>query len=211
MLLSAFFWCIKSYLQKPSLFHILSTSAIAFIKCRNRHHIKNHIKYKANINNTSIFLMGTLAFLFMWLNKTPSDGTYLGEPPGGFCDVGCCCCCFPHWRFLRFRATFLCHRHSTLASQVCEGLHQLWALPWLLSVALLLPGFSVTVLPRALRFWVGVFYPRAFFTLTLLTDIFGTFLWLRCGQEHTIQDLPLCLPSQSCLFRLTHGLELLIL
>ena len=25
-------------------------------------------------------------------NKTPSAGTCLGELPGGFCDVGCCCC-----------------------------------------------------------------------------------------------------------------------
>ena len=49
---------------------------------------------------------------------------------------------FPHWRFLLFRATFLCYRHSTLAPQTGEGVHQLWALPWLLSVALLLPGFS---------------------------------------------------------------------
>ena len=32
------------------------------------------------------------------LNKTPSDGTCLGEPPRGFCDVGCCCC-LPQWRF----------------------------------------------------------------------------------------------------------------
>ena len=23
-----------------------------------------------------------------------------------------------------------CHRHSILASQTCEGFHQLWALPW---------------------------------------------------------------------------------
>ena len=76
---------------------------------------------------------------------------------GGFSVADCCC--FPYWRFLRFRITFPCHRHSILASQVREGLHQLWALPWLLSVALLLPGFSVTVLPRALRFWVGIFYP----------------------------------------------------
>ena len=35
-------------------------------------------------------------------------------------------------------------------------------------------------------------------------------LWLRCGQEHPIQDLPLCLPSQSSPFQLTHGLELLM-
>ena len=37
----------------------------------------------------------------------------LGEPPGGFCDVGCCCCCFAHWKFVRFWATFPCHRHSS--------------------------------------------------------------------------------------------------
>ena len=34
-----------------------------------------------------------------------------------------------------FWATYPCHWHSTLASQTCEGLHQLWALPGLLSVA----------------------------------------------------------------------------
>ena len=28
-----------------------------------------------------------------------------------------------------FLAMASCHRHSTLASQTCEGLHQLWALP----------------------------------------------------------------------------------
>ena len=26
------------------------------------------------------------------MNKSPSVGKCLGEPPGGFCDVGCCCC-----------------------------------------------------------------------------------------------------------------------
>ena len=30
-------------------------------------------------------------------------------------------------------------------------------------------------LPRALRFWVGVFYPQAFFTLRSFTNIWGTF------------------------------------
>ena len=109
----------------------------------------------------------------------------LGEPPGSFCDVGCCCCCFPHWKFLRFWATFPCHRHSTVASQVREGLHQLWALPWLLSVALLLPGFSVTVLPRALRFWVGIFYPQAFCTLCSFTEFLTHFVTqMRAGTPH---------------------------
>ena len=81
----------------------------------------------------------------------------------------------PHWKFLRARATFPCYQHSTLASQAREGLHQLWTLPWLLSIALLLPGFSITALPRALRFWVGAFYLQAFFYLALLTHILSRF------------------------------------
>ena len=47
-------------------------------------------------------------------------------------------------------------------------------------------------------FWVCIFNPQAFFTLRSFADIFSTFFWLRCGQEHPIQDPPLCLPSQSC-------------
>ena len=74
-----------------------------------------------------------------------------------------------------FQATLPCHRHSILASQTLEGLHQLWALPWLLSIAFFFH------LPRALRFWVGIFSPQVFFTLhsfpTFLAqpNIFGTF------------------------------------
>ena len=45
--------------KKSSWFNIFPTSAIAFIKYRNRHHMKNNIGYKGNTNNTSviIFLM----------------------------------------------------------------------------------------------------------------------------------------------------------
>ena len=71
--------------------------------------------------------------------------------------------------FLRFRATFPCHRHSTLASRAREGLHQLWALPWLLSIALLFRHIftaSATVLSEHFLS-TGVFY------LTLLPDIPG--------------------------------------
>ena len=35
-----------------------------------------------------------------------------------------------------FQATLPCHRHCTLASQAREGLHQFWALPWLLLIAI---------------------------------------------------------------------------
>ena len=78
-----------------------------------------------------------------------------------------------HWRFFRFRATFPCHRHSTLASQAYEGLHQLWVVPWLLFVTLLLRGFYVTALSQVLRFWAGIFYSQAF--LPRIPSLHGTF------------------------------------
>ena len=34
-----------------------------------------------------------------------------------------------NWIPEHFMANTSCHQHSTLASQTCEGLHQLWALP----------------------------------------------------------------------------------
>ena len=45
---------------------------------------------------------------------------------------------FPHKKldaWANFWATYPCHRHSTLASQTCEGLPQFWALHQLLSIA----------------------------------------------------------------------------
>ena len=118
----------------------------------------------------------------------------LGEPPGGFCDVGCCCCCFSSLEIFTFPGYF------TLPPALHPGLWCPWRPPPARSSTLatfscfILPGFSVTVLPRALRFWVGIFYQQAFFILRSLTDIFGTLLWLRCVQEQPIQHPPLCLP-----------------
>ena len=66
--------------------------------------------------------------------------------------------------------------------------------------------FILTFLGFSLK--AGIFYPWAFFTPHFFT--FCDDLWLRCGQEHSIQDLPLCFPSQGRLFRLTHGHELLM-
>ena len=67
-----------------------------------------------------------------------------------------------------FQATLPCHRHSTLASQTREGLHQLWALPRLLLIAF---SFSSTTSAMVLS---GRFLPTAVFYLTLLPDILGT-------------------------------------
>ena len=70
----------------------------------------------------------------------------------------------PHWRFLRFRATFPCHRHSTLTSQTREGLHQLWAL---------YPGyFRLLSFCQVLR---GCFLPTGGFYLAPLPHILARF------------------------------------
>ena len=120
------------------------------------------------------------------------------QPPGGFCDVGCCCCFFDLVEVFTFSGYF---SMPSALQPGFSGLHRLWALPWLLSVALLLPTFlDFLFLPRVLRFWASIFYPRFYPTLFCL--------WLRWGQKDPIQDPPLCLPSQSCPFGRTHGLEL---
>ena len=67
-----------------------------------------------------------------------------------------------------FQATLPCHWHSTLASQTCEDLRQLWALPQLLSIAF---SFSSTASATVLS---GHFLPTGVFYLTLLPNIFGT-------------------------------------
>ena len=135
-------------------------------------------------------------------SKTPSDGTCLREPPGGVCDVGCCF--WPHSRFF-ISLLFDVIRHPSVDYR--QGFYTPFytfspAHRRAIRDTFILTFLGFSFLPRVLRFWVSVFYPRAFFYPTLLR------LWLRWGQEHPIQDPPLCLPSQSCPFRLTHGLEL---
>ena len=50
-------------------------SAIIFIKCRNRHHIKNSIRYKGNINNTSVIIFlirgQILPLMLLCLGESP--------------------------------------------------------------------------------------------------------------------------------------------
>ena len=101
-------------------------------------------------------------------SKTPSDCTCLREPLGGFCDVGCDFVVVLHFIFdlhfvvvLHFVSRLLFHGTSTppwllrpvKASTSSELYPDYFWLPFLFH------------LPRALRFWVGIFYPQAFFTL----------------------------------------------
>ena len=62
---------------------MFSTSLITFIKGRNRHHMKNNIRYKGKINNTSVIIF------FFFFKKIESQKLLamvlcLGEPPRRF-------------------------------------------------------------------------------------------------------------------------------
>ena len=56
---------------------MFSTSAVIFIKCRNRYHMKNNIRYKGNINITFVII-------FLKSQKLPAMLLCLGEPPVRF-------------------------------------------------------------------------------------------------------------------------------
>ena len=66
-----------------------------FIRYKGKYqwHVCNHFFNRQPLT----FFFPLFRFLFMFLgdfcklNKTPSDGTCLGEPAGVFCDVSCCC------------------------------------------------------------------------------------------------------------------------
>ena len=102
-------------------------------------------------------------------SKTPSDGTCLGESLGGFCDVGC------HLHFVAvlhllffFIHIFFSTSSLTLLLTIVRFLHPFC----IVSPAhrrvicdTFIFNHSVIFLRRALRFWVGIFYPQAFFTL----------------------------------------------
>ena len=106
---------------------MFSASAIIFITCRNRHHMKSNIRYKANINNTTaiIFLIGNLVFspsLLCDLTKLPAMVLASENLQEVFVML---VVVFLTGIFYISGLTFPCHRHSILASQAREGLHQL--------------------------------------------------------------------------------------
>ena len=98
----------------------------------------------------------------------------LGEPPGDFCDVGCRCCFSSLEVFTFSGLLFLATGtpHWLLRPVKASTGSELY--PSYFRLLYFFPGFSVTVLPRALPFWVGIFYPQAFFTLHCFTKIFET-------------------------------------
>ena len=116
---------------------------------------------------------------FCKLSKTPSNGTCFEEPPGGFRDVGYCCCFISLEVFHSLRFDVIVHPSASYRrvftpilyfqpSSSQSDLRHFHFQPF--------QDLLVTVLPRALQFWVGIFYPRVFFTLGSFTDILSAFI-----------------------------------
>ena len=165
--------------RKSSLFDMSPTSAIIFIKCQNRHQMKNDIRYKGNTNNTPVII-----FLKIESQKLSAMVLYLGEPPRRFLlllffisfliSISFCCC-----------SSFVVVLHF-----ICFSTSS-FTLPWTIAGFLnpfytfspahrrvirntFIFNFSGIFLLRALRFWVGIFYPQEFFTLWSFTKIFDS-------------------------------------
>ena len=82
-----------------------------------------------------------------------------------FCDVGCCC------SFIAVFVMLVAVLHSLFFIAIAGFLHPFYTFSWAHrsvisnTFVLTFPGPSFTFLPRALRFWVAIFYSQVFFTL----------------------------------------------
>ena len=138
--------------------------------------MKNNIRYKGNTNNTSVII-----FLIGGCPNKNSQGWYFAweNLQWGFC----CCCSFIF--VLHFVVIFVLHFVVAVLHFISRVLcHVTGTPPWFLrpvnasTSSELYPDYFwlplLFHLPRALRFWVSVFYPQAFFTLRSFTDIFDS-------------------------------------
>ena len=119
-------------------------------------------------------------------SKTLSHGSCLGEPLGGFWDVGCHFVVVSYFIFdLHF--VVVLHFVSRLIYRVTS------TPPWLLrpvkasTSSELYPNYFwlpfLFHLPRALRFWVGIFYPQAFFTLRSFPTFLAQTIFIKASLE----------------------------
>ena len=128
-------------------------------------------------------------------SKTFNNLTCLGEPAGGFCDVSChfifvssFCCCSSFVNVLHSHFLFSIIPHPsvdyrrgcytpfyTFSPAHCRMIHDTFIF-----------NHSVIFLPRALRFWVGIFYPQAFFTLSSFPTFWNNLLLSRLPWEPSV-------------------------
>ena len=143
--------------------------------------MKNNMRYKDNFNNTSVIFF---FYYFAWENFQ-----------WGFCDVDCSCSFIFVLHFVVDVLHFFClHFVVSLQFRCCSSFiafqhhpslfHRLWPVfcthfiltaqpiaEWFVTVSFEPFWDLLSQSYRALRFWVGIFYLHAFFTLRSFSDI----------------------------------------
>ena len=205
--------------KMSSLFKMSPTSAILFIKCRNRHHMKNNIRYKDNINNTSviIFLKGALG-LFSWLSlllrrtQQNSQRWYFAweNLQEVFVMSVVVVVVLPHVRFLRFRATFPCYWHSIHLLRPVNASTGTELHPGYFRLLYFCQTFPWQFYHERYGFEWAFFTHRRFLPYAPSPTFLARFVTqMRAGTPHPGPSSVSTLTELSLL--LTHGLELLIL
>ena len=172
--------------KKSSSFNMCPISAIIFSKCRDLYHMKNNMRYRGNTNNTSVIIF------FIRSQKLPAMVLCLGEPQRRFFVMLIFISFFIFISFLYLH--FIVDLHFVVVLHLlmffihlCFSTSSL-TLPWTITRFLhpfhtLSPvhrrvicstfifNHSIIFLLQTLRFWVGIFYLQAFFTLCSVTNI----------------------------------------
>ena len=217
MLLNAFFGVSTMSLKNSLSFSMFATSAIIFIKCRNCHQMKNNIRCKGNINNTSVIIFlkskikNSQRWYFAWENLR-----------GGFYDVSCCSS-FHFWSWFHFvvilhLSMFFIHIcFSTSSLTLLCGLSPGVYTHFIFSAQPIAEWFvtlSFSTIPlsyccAALRLWVGIFLSTCVFCLVLLRRHFSLHLsrppWGPAALPWGFQGFWMILGTQTrpvCLFSL---------
>ena len=212
--------------KKSSSFNIFSTSLIIFITCRNRNHMRNNIRYKGSVNNTSVIILliaspviscyfrqllsrVSLSFLFMSLGdltKLLAMVLLLGRASRRFLWCWLLLLLFLTGGFYVSGLLFLATGtppwllRPVKASTNSELYSDYFRLLYFCQV------FSSHFYRAHYSFEWAFFTRRCFFTLQFSL----TFLARFCDSDAGGNTTPHLGHSLSCPFRLTHGLELLI-
>ena len=160
---------VSAISPKKSSSNISPTSVIAFVTGWSCYQMKSNIRCKGNTNSTSVIIF------LIESQKLPAMVLCLGKPPGRLLLL-LFFISFLYLHFIFDLHSFAFRHHPSPFRELSPGFYTHFILSAHCRVihGTFIFNFSGIFLPRALRFWVGVFYPQAFFTLRSFTDIFDS-------------------------------------
>ena len=141
---------------------MFSISPIIFIKCPNRHQMKNNIRYNGNINNASVII-------FFKSQKLPAMVLCLRDPPQRFF---CCCCIFISFLIFICRCfSFADFLHSHFICFLTSSL----TLPWIIA-GFLHPFYTFSAAHHRVICDTFIFQLFCYLLTTSATVLSGNFL-----------------------------------